>query len=69
MRSYEYMDPARVLEIRGEDCDNCVSLKRDKVFVEWIKFCDNHDAPAEKRENAPESRCYLWKHRQGVKNA
>lgn len=67
MRSYEYMDPARVLEIRGEDCTNCAHLGTWKFGGKAVITCCNDNAPAKKRAEAPASRCYLWKHRQGEK--
>lgn len=67
MRSYEFGDPARVLEIRGEDCDNCVSLGEWHLGGSSVTACTNEDAPQKKRENAPASRCFLWRHKQGEK--
>lgn len=69
MRSYEYMDPARVLEIRGEDCTNCKSLGDWSIGGSSVTACTNKDAPAKKREGAPASRCHKWEHKQRVKNA
>lgn len=69
MRSYEYLDPARVLEIKGEDCTNCKSLGIWIFNGTTMTACDNMDAPDKKRENAPVSRCHKWEHKQGVKNA
>lgn len=64
MRRYEYMDPAKVLEIKGEDCTNCKSLAPWSVGGKTVTVCDNQQAPEKKRKNAPQSRCHLWAHKQ-----
>lgn len=64
-----YGDPERWLTMRGEDCTNCRHLAPWSVGGKAITVCDNKDAPAKKRERAPESRCWLWKHRQGETTA
>lgn len=64
MRSYEYLDPSRVLEIRGEDCTNCRHLTVTSVFGFDAWWCDNNKAPQSKRKRAPASRCDEWKHKQ-----
>lgn len=63
MRSFEYGDPARALEIRGEDCTNCKHLAKWKLNGVAMTMCDNMKAPAKKRQNAPERRCHLWRHK------
>lgn len=62
MRRYEYGDPARVLEIKGEDCTHCHSLKSWSIGGRSVVVCENDRAPEKKRKNAPQSRCHLWKH-------
>lgn len=64
MRSYEYMDPARVLEIKGEDCTHCKHLAPWSVGGKTVTVCDNKDAPEKKRKAAPASRCHQWEHKQ-----
>lgn len=63
MRSYEYLDPSRVLEIRGEDCTNCMHLGEWEIGKESVTACDNSHAPSNKRDRAPSSRCIEWRHK------
>lgn len=63
MRSFELMDPARSLEIRGEDCTNCASLVKWRLGTSEKVVCDNMDAPRIRRESAPTRRCHLWRHK------
>lgn len=62
MRRYEYGDPARVLEIKGEDCTHCKSLKSWSLGGRSVVVCENDRAPEKKRKNAPQSRCPEWRH-------
>ena len=61
MRSYEYGDPAKVLERRGEDCTHCRSLERWNVAGSLVWRCDNRLAPERNRKGAPAKRCNEWK--------
>lgn len=64
MRRYEYGDPAKVLEIKGEDCTNCKHLAPWSMGGRSVLICDNQQAPEKKRKAAPASRCSEWKHKQ-----
>lgn len=64
MRSYEYGDPAKVLEMRGEDCTHCRHLGRWNVAGEMVTTCTNKQAPEKKRKAAPAKRCDQWQHEQ-----
>lgn len=54
MRRYEYGDPAKVLERRGEDCTNCKHLGIWKLGAERLTTCDNPSAPDRRRRE--------WRH-------
>ena len=64
MRRYEFGDPARVLEMRGEDCTHCKSLAPWSMGGKSVLICENRQAPEKKCKNAPQSRCHLWRHQQ-----
>lgn len=62
MRRYEYGDPAKVLERKGEDCTHCQHLERWSVAGEMVTQCGNAQAPEAKRKAAPAHRCHWWQH-------
>lgn len=62
MRRYEYGDPAKVLERRGEDCTNCAYLGVWGFFGTRINACSNTDATEQQRAQAPAKRCDQWRH-------
>lgn len=62
MRRYEYGAPAVVLERRGEDCTNCQWLIPWRFAGQVIEACDNLEAPADHRADAPAKRCDQWRH-------
>lgn len=55
-----YGVPERWLMLRGEDCTHCRHLAPWSMGGRKVVACDNKDAPAKKRERAPESRCHRW---------
>lgn len=62
MRRYEYGDPLKVLERRGEDCSYCRHLERWNVAGEMVAACNNKQAPEQRRKAAPARRCDQWRH-------
>lgn len=63
MRRYEYGDPAKVLERRGEDCTGCIHLGEWRLGAERMVTCDNRDVHGSVRDMAPSRRCDQWKHK------
>lgn len=59
-RSWEYGDPALVLERRGQDCTGCVHLARYTFSLAVVVVCESTKADPKRRKDAPKRRCHEY---------